>query len=225
MKTHKVYKTSLDGKILNEWGWPKETGKYDKEDDYCPSWTLHFPDGGFFVLDGYGRDYITRFDAAGKFVKIFGGSEGGIHHWGPHGGTADLSDPAVPTLLIAMSDQQYLLRLSLDGEKLKQIDLPGGNPRQIRLHNGHYFVAHLGDDWPNDTNCRGFVSVLDQNFRVLSNIGGTPPIYNVAGQLQPMQHQENVFRHPHDVIIDDEESLYVAQFASNNTYPIKLERV
>ena len=30
---------------------------------------------------------------------------------------------------------------------------------------------------------------------------------------------------PHDLLVDDDESLYVAQFASNRTYPIKLERV
>jgi hypothetical protein len=225
LKTHKVYKTSLDGEVLGQWGWPKQTGKYGKEDDYRPSWTLHLPDGGFFVLDGYGRDYITRFDAGGAFVKIFGGAEGGIHHWGPHGGMIDLSDPAGPSLLIAMSDQQYLLRLSPDGEKLKQIDMPGGDPRQIRLHNEHYFVAHLGDNWPKDKNCHGFVSVLDRDFRIVSNVGGTPPVYNQAGQLRPMRHQEDVFLHPHDLVVDDEQSLYVAQFASNNTYPIKLERV
>jgi hypothetical protein len=225
LKTHKVYKTTLDGQVLSQWAWPKQTGKYAKEDEYRPSWTLHFPDGGFFILDGYGRDYITRFDAKGEFVKMFGGPEGGIHHWGPHGGMADLSDPANPTLLIAMSDQQYLLRLSPEGGHLIQYDLPGGNPRQIRLHKDRYFVAHLGDNWPKDKTCRGFVSVLNRDFRVLSNVGGTPPVYDDAGRLQPMRHQEDVFRHPHDLVVDDEESIYVAQFASGNTYPIKLERV
>ena len=225
LKTHKVYKTSLDGKVLDEWGWPEQTGKYAKEDDYRPSWTLHLPDGSFFVLDGYGRDYITHYSADGKFLKMFGGQEGGIHHWGPHGGMADLRDPAAPSLLIAMSDQQYLLRLSPDGGKLAQIDLPGGNPRQIRLHKDVYYLAHLGDNWPKNPNCHGFVSVLDKDLKVLSNIGGTPPVYNDAGMLQPMRHQEEVFIHPHDLIVDDEESLYVAQYASNKTYPIKLERV
>ena len=77
LKTHKVYKTSLDGAILNEWGWPQQTGKYDKEDDYRPSWTLHFPDGGFFVLDGYGRDYITRFDASRRAGEDYRRRRGG----------------------------------------------------------------------------------------------------------------------------------------------------
>jgi len=63
---------------------------------------------------------------------------------------ADTCDEKNPTLLIAMSDQQYILRLSLDGKKLAQFDMPGGNPRQIRLHDGRFYVAHLGDNWPKD---------------------------------------------------------------------------
>jgi hypothetical protein len=54
LQTHKVSKTTLDGKLLDEWGWPASTGKYSQESEYKPSWTLHMPDGTFFVLDGYG---------------------------------------------------------------------------------------------------------------------------------------------------------------------------
>jgi peptidylamidoglycolate lyase len=225
LQKHLVVKATLDGAILQEWRWPEQTGKYEKEEQYRPSWTLHLAGGDFFVLDGYGRDYITHYDAAGEFVKMFGGAEGGIVHWGPHGGMADSRDIANPSLLIAMSDQQYLLRLSLEGKKLAQVELPGGNPRQIRLHEGCFYVAHLADNWPKDRNSRGFVSVLDADLRVVSNIGGTPPIYDDAGKLQPMRHEEDVFQHPHDLIVDDESSIYVAQFNSGHTYPLKLERV
>jgi hypothetical protein len=225
LKTHKVVKTTLDGTVLNEWNWPKDTGKYNTEDQYKPSWTLHLPNGDFFILDGYGRDYIQHFDAAGKFVKLFGGAEGGIVHWGPHGGMADTRDANNPTLLIAMSDQQYILRLALDGRKLAQFDLPGGNPRQIRLHDGRYYVAHLGDNWPKDQKSHGFLSILDPDLRVLSNVAGTAPVYGDDGKLKPMRHQEDVFLHPHDLIVDGTGSIYVAQFASKQTYPVKLERV
>ena len=51
-------------------GLAEQTGKYAKEDDYRPSWTLH-PSGGFYVLDGYGRDYIAHYDSRGKFVGQF----------------------------------------------------------------------------------------------------------------------------------------------------------
>ncbi len=225
LKRHRVFKTTPSGELLAEWGWPEATGKYAKEDDYKPSWTLHLPDGGFFILDGYGRDYISHHGPDGKFLKLFGGAEGGITHWGPHGGMVDVQPAAGPTLLIAMSDQQYLLRLNLDGTKLAQTDLPGGNPRQIRRFGAHYFVAHLADNWPKDRNSRGFISILDAQLRVIANLAGTPPVYGDDGRLRPMQHREEIFLHPHDLTLDRDGSLYVAQFASNQSYPIKLERV
>ena len=225
LATHRVAKTTLDGQLLDEWRWPEKTGKYEKEDQYRPSWTLHLPNGEFYVLDGYGRDYIVHYGADGKFRRIFGGAEGGIVHWGPHAGMIDTRAQSDPTLLIAMSDQQYLLRLGLDGRELARTPLPGGNPRQIRRHGDHYWIAHLADNWPKDRNSRGYLSVLDADLRVVSNIAGTPPAYDDAGKLQPMRHQEPVFIHPHDLLVDTDESLYVAQFASNQTYPLKLERV
>ncbi len=224
--TNRVRKTTLDGEVLQEWGWPEFTGKYDQANDYMPAWTLHHPNGEFFVLDGYGRDYILHYGANGVFKRIFGGGEGGIGHWGPHGGVVDASDPTNPHLLIAMCDQQHLLRLSTTGEKLLRVDMPGGNPRMFHRHAGHWYCPHIGDNWPTDFDSRGFVSVLDDELRVVGNIGGTPPLYDNAGVLQPMKHQEDFFIHPHDVVVDaHDDSLYVAQASSGTIYPLKLERV
>src|SRR4051812_37024646 len=82
LQLHKFFKATLEGEILSEWGWPKDSGKYSKEDEFRPSWTLHLPNGDFFVLDGYGKDYICHFNGQGKMVRMFGGAEGGIVHWG-----------------------------------------------------------------------------------------------------------------------------------------------
>lgn len=224
LTTHRVSKTTLDGTVLEEWRWPEATGKYEQENQYRPSWTLHTPDSDFYVLDGYGRDYVVHY-AGGKLQRIFGGAEGGIPHWGPHGGMVDLAKGKEPTLLLAMSDQRYLLRLGLDGTKQEQIALPGGNPRQVRRVGDHYFVAHLADNWPADRQSRGFVSVLDAQFKVVANIGGTPPRYSDDGQLVPMQQEGGVFTHPHDLAVDRDGSLYVAQFNSDATYPLKFDRL
>ena len=223
LKTHSVNKTTLSGEVLERWEWPEASGKYEKAGQYKPSWTLHRKDGSFYVLDGYGLDYIHHYQSSGDYAGTFGGREGGIVHWGPHGGMIDGTDEE--NLLIAMSDQQYLLRLSLEGKKLQQIDLPGGNPRQIRKHGEHYFVAHLGDQWPKDRNSPGFLSVLDSDLRVVSNVAGSAPVYDDLGKLQTMKHTEKIFVHPHDLTVDSEGSIYVAQFDSGKTYPIKLERV
>ena len=224
--TNRVRKTTLDGRVMQEWGWPEHTGKYAKAADYMPSWTLHHPDGSFFVLDGYGRDYILHYGADGTFKAILGGAEGGIGHWGPHGGVMEVTAGNDPTLLIAMCDQQHLLRLSTTGGKLQRVEMPGGNPRMLHLHQGHYFCPHIGDNWPADFDSRGYVSVLTADLRVVSNIAGTPPRYDRDGRLEKMAHLEDVFLHPHDVVVDERDSsLYVAQASSGGTYPLKLERV
>lgn len=225
LNLHNVTQMSLVGEQLGEWRLPPGTDRYAKETEYKPSWTLHRANGEFFVLDGYGKDYFLHYAADGSFKRLLGGPEGGISHWGPHGGMIDTAADKTETMLIAMSDQQYLLRLDLDGKKLGQTDLPGGNPRQIRRFGQHYVVAHLADDWPKDRNSRGFLSVLDQNLRVVSNIAGTSPAYDNAGKLLPMKHTADVFMHPHDVLANPDGSLIVAQFASGKTYPIKLERI
>ena len=225
LQTHRVVKATLDGEVLQEWRWPESTGKYAKEAEFKPSWTLHLADGRFWVLDGYGKDYVMRYDAEGKLEGVMGGAEGGIVHWGPHGGMAMEGGEEGESLLIAMSDQQHLLRLGLDGRKLGQVELPGGNPRQIREQDGHFFVAHLADNWPADRASRGFVSVLDAEMRVVSNVGGSAPEYGEDGVLRKMRNESEVFVHPHDLVLDAEGSLYVAQFASGGTYPVKLERV
>ena len=224
--TNRVRKTTLGGQVLQEWGWPDFTGKYAQAKDYMPSWTLHHPDGSFFVLDGYGKDYILHYAADGAFMALLGGPEGGIGHWGPHGGCMEVGPDGTPTLLIAMCDRQHLLRLSTDGRILERVDLPGSNPRMLRRSGAHWFCPHIGDNWPADFESRGYVSVLDDNLRVVANIGGSEPRYDDSGRLQPMQHVGETFIHPHDVLVDEKDgALYVAQFNSGATYPLKFERI
>lgn len=222
LNVNRVFKTTLDGEILMELTYPKSTGKYATENEYRPSWTLHLPSGDFFVLDGYGKDYIFRYDRDGKLLHYFGGPEGGIDHWGPHGGVIDTRGIGEPEMIIAMSDQQSIKRLSLDGKLIETIHLPGSNPRMIQIIGEHLFVPHLADNWPADRNSRGYISVLDRDYRVVSNIGATAPQY-VDGELQPMHEQGGLFQHPHDLVVASDGAIYVPQFASGNTYPIKLE--
>ncbi|QDV18957.1 hypothetical protein Pan153_36180 [Gimesia panareensis] len=222
LNLHRVFKTTLDGEILMELAYPKSTGKYANEKEYRPAWTLHLPNGDFFVLDGYGKDYILRYNRAGKLLDYFGGPEGGIAHWGPHGGVIDTRGPGEPELVIAMSDQQTIKRLTLEGKLIEEISLPGSNPRMIQIVGEYMFVPHLADNWPKDRESKGYISVLDRDYKIVSNIGGTAPRY-VDGKLQPMSQQGGFFRHPHDLVVAEDGAIYVPQFASGNTYPVKLE--
>lgn len=218
-----VFKTTLDGEVLMTLGCPMASGLYKSESEYKPSKTLHFPNGEFAVLDGYGKDFVHMYSAKGVYLRSFGGTigegEARLKHWGPHGGAA-LGDQ----LLLALSDQQALKLFKPDGTFLKRFDLPGSNPRTVVPHRGHLFVPHLGDAWPKDRNAAGYISILDADLKVVGNLGAAPPRY-VDDVLQPMAHNHHVFRHPHGMCFDWQGNLYVAQFASNGSWPLKFQPV
>jgi hypothetical protein len=227
-KNGKVFKTTMDGYVLNTFGCPMESGLYESPDEFRPSKTLHLPNGDFFIIDGYGKDYIHRYNAAGEYQSSFGGSlgvgEAQLAHWGPHGGGIDFSSPEEPQMILALSDQNKLKRFSLTGEWLETIQVPGGNPRDIVFHDDHIFIPHLGDGWPQDRNAAGYISVFDRDFKVVANLGGTSPVYR-GDKLDTMAHSIHLFYHPHGISFDQDGNLYVAQFASNGTWPLKFERV
>jgi peptidylamidoglycolate lyase len=55
-------------------------------------------------------------------------------------------------------------------------------------------------------------------------VGGEAPVYE-AGVLQPLVSFNATFNHPHDVYVDKGGSIYVAQWNSNRSYPLKFDRV
>jgi len=221
----KVFKTTLDGKILLTIGCPAESGLYPDPGKFRPAEIVPIPgEGGFFVLDGYGSDYILRFDKRGEYLGAFGGDlgegEARLNHWGPHGGNIDARDPGNPILILGLSDQEKVKRFRLDGTWIDTIPMPGANPRDIVFHRGHIFIPHLGDNWPKQRNNPGYISVVDHDFRVVANLGGAMAVYQ-DGKLQRMRHNQHAFYHPHGILCARDGSLYVVQDASNNTWPLK----
>lgn len=227
-KNGKIFKTDLNGKVLMTVPCPVESGLYPDPAKFRPAEIIPISGGDFFVLDGYGSDYILRFNAQGKFISAFGGNigkgEATLAHWGPHGGNIDNRDPNNPILILGLSDQQKIKRFKLDGTWIDTIPVPGGNPRDIIFHRGHIFVPHLGDDWPKQRNNPGYMSVMDYDFKVVANLGGNPPVYQ-QGKLQKMEHNVHAFYHPHALCVSRDGSLYVAQDGSNNTYPLKFKPI
>ena len=221
----KIYKTTLDGELLMTIACPMESKLYKNPGEFKPAKTLHLPGGEFFVIDGYGKDYIHRYSADGKWKSAFGGDigegEAKLQHWGPHGGVIDFSDPEDPVMILALSDRQKMKRFKLDGTWLETKRFPGSNPRDVVFHRDHLFVHHLGDNWPKDRDAPGYISVLDRELKVVANLGGSAPRYDARGELEAMRHTTHLFHHPHGMGIDRDGSLYVAQASSNGTWPLK----
>jgi hypothetical protein len=220
---HEVIKTTITGKVIQVFPYPKESGKYATKESYIPTETAIAANGDVYIADGYGEQYIMHYNAKGELLNTFGGRGDDKHLFNnAHGICIDNRKPENPTLLITARQQNKLKRFSLNGDYLNSIDLPGAFICRPVIHNKHIYLATI---WSGDgAEGTGFISILDENNQLISAPGGCKPKY-IDKQLSPMYQALKVFQHPHDVCIDDDENLYVAQWNSGKTYPIKLYRV
>ncbi len=222
-ETHQVHKTTLDGKIIMTINRPKEVEGYTSDDQFLPTETAIMPGGDFFVADGYGKNFIIHYSAKGEYMGHFGGSGNEDSQFNCcHGITLDTRNAANPTLLITSRASQEFKCFSLDGKHLETISLPGCSICRPVIHGENiYFAVIVTKTWDS---WDGMLAVLDKDNKVVSLPGGSPPEY-IDGKLTAPLFDGKTFRNPHDVLVDNDENLYVPQWASGKTYPIKLNRI
>ena len=220
---HKVLKTDLQGNILLELEYPKETGAYTAAKEYKPTETCIGPNGDIYVADGYGKNYIIQYTAKGEYIRHWGGKGKADDQFDCcHGVTLDTRDPANPSLLITSRSQQCFKRFNLDGQYQATISMPGcWICRPVIKGQLLYFAVIVTKTWGAYDGC---LAILDANNKVVSFPGANAPVYT-NGVLQKPAYDDVTFLNPHDVCIDQDENIYVPQWASGRTYPILLERV
>lgn len=221
---HQVYKTTLDGKILLTLDAPKEDNLYPKPEQFVPTEVAVAPNGDFYVADGYGAQYILHYEANGKLISYFGGRGDGDEKLdNAHGITIDNRN-GTPSLLVTDRTRNCFKIFTMEGQLMGIIKLPGACVCRPVIKGDYLYAAVLRS--PSlAAEKTGFVTILDKQNRVVSNIGGTMPEYDVEGKLKEMAQAEKIFVHPHDVLVDKDENLYVAQWASGKVYPYKFNRV
>lgn len=223
----KVFKTTLEGKILLTINHPSEIGIYEKSDPFKPTETAIGPNGDIYVADGYGSQYIIQYDSSGEYIRHFGGRGDKDNQFQTaHGVCIDGRDKDNPTLLCTSRAHNSFKRFTLDGTYLSTLFLPGAFVCRAVIDDDHIYA---GVCWSrlrylNQTDNSGFVTILNKDDKVVSNPGGTAPEYS-NGKLQLMVQSQPIFMHCHDVCIDEDKNIYVCQWNANKTYPIKLERV
>jgi DNA-binding beta-propeller fold protein YncE len=224
---HQVIKTDLKGKEIFKIDYPKETGKYDYPGQFVPTETAVNPlNGDIYVADGYGANYIIQYDSQGKYIRHFGGRGKSDDTFDTcHGVLVDTRNENNTTLLVTDRMNQSLKRFTLNGIYIETIHLPGTFICRPVLRGKYIYGAAFRSTDASLENS-GYIQILDENMKVVSTPGGSEPVY-VNGKLQTQKKEDpnNVFMHPHDVYVDSDENIYIPQWASKKTYPVKLERV
>jgi hypothetical protein len=226
---HQVIKTDLKGKEIFKIEYPKETGVYMSPNQFVPTETAVNPkNGDIYVADGYGANYVIQYDSNGRYIRHFGGKTADYADDKfncCHGVLVDTRDANNWTLLVTDRVNNSLKRYTLDGKFITRYHYPGSFICRPVLHGENILAAcfrSTDGGWAGS----GYVQILDKDMKAVSTLGGSEPIYkNGVLQRQHKDDENKVFIHPHDVYADSDHNIYVPQWASQKTYPIKLERI
>jgi len=221
---HQVIKTTIDGRVLMVLDYPKETGMYTKAEEYVPTETAIAANGDIYVADGYGKDFIIQYNAKGTYIRHFGGKGDKEEHLlNAHGVCIDYRHKKNPTLIVTSRQQNAFKRYTMEGKYIETISIPGAWVCRPVIK-GEYLYAAVLQSKSAEWKQSGFVTILDKHNKVVSNLAGSVPVYT-KGVAAEMSQTLKVFQYPHDVCIDDEENLYIAQWNSGHVYPYKLKPV
>ena len=217
---HEVIKTTIEGREVMKLPVPSDI--YERKEDYIPTETAVADNGDIYVADGYGQQHILHYDAQGRLKNVFGGRGDGSHRFSNAHGICIDGRGKEDSLLITDRMTNQLKRFSMGGQYLETIELPGAFICRPVIKDDQVYLATIwsGDGSP-DT---GFVSILDRENQLVSAPGGTIPRYQ-KGTLNPIRQAFRIFHHPHDVCVDRDDNLYIPQWNSGASNPVKLIRV
>ncbi len=231
-QTGRVTKIDLSGKEIFSISHPMSVGAYEPNMVFNPTETAIAPNGDIYIVDGYGSQFVLRYDAKGKFISRFGGKDGVPETErlnNAHGVAIDLRAGADKATVIVTSRANHCFRrFTLDGKFIETIPVPGCMVCRPVISGQELYA---GVCWSKDpvlnklaNNPSGFTVILDAANRVVSAPGGTQPIYE-GGKLEPLTRDQPVFDHGHDVCVLENGDLIVCQWNAFQTYPIKLEKI
>lgn len=196
---HEVVKTKLDGTVVATLPFPESAGVYSSPTQYKPTGVAVAPNGNVYVADGYGQSWVHQYDAAGGYVRSWGGNgaENGKFRT-PHGIWIDTRS-ATPSVVVADRENGRLQFFDLDGKFIKTVT---GFRRPCGIH-------QLGDDLV-VPDLGGRVTILDKDNQVITQLGDNPnESLRAQNGVDKAQWQDGVFIAPHSARWDADGNLYV----------------
>ncbi|WP_010136442.1 twin-arginine translocation signal domain-containing protein [Ochrovirga pacifica] len=227
----RVSKTTIDGKILFDIGHPMQIGVYKPDEPFRPTETAIGPNGDIYVADGYGMSRIIQYDANGRYIRHWGGKDNPDPNYklvSAHGVAIDYRDKENPMVVCTSRVQNCFKYFTLNGKYIKTIQMPNMSVcRAVFDEDNLYSGVCWSQPKEGKTNWKdhtGFITIMEGD-KVVSNPGGTQPVYKNGELQKTFQLPNKPILHGHDVCVDNDKNLYVCQWNANHSAPYKLTRV
>ncbi len=216
-------KLTLAGEAVWVKGFPEPSGVYKDKKEFKPTGIAFAPNGEFYVTDGYGANYIHRYNAKGEYVSSWGGKstnkekpEDGKFNT-PHAIIVDTRG-RTPAVLLTDRANHRLQWFSLDGKHLKT--LPGDNdllrlPATLHIRGTDLVIGDLA----------GRLTILDKDNKLVTHLGDNlDPKKRATNRVPPDGWLDGQFIAPHGVCWDKQGNLYVEEWMAVGRV-VKLKRV
>ena len=201
---HEVVKLKLDGEQVWNLRFPREAGIYKDEKGFNPCAVTVGPDGSIFVADGYGANYVLKFDKDRKFVKAFGGpgeAEGKFKTC--HGIGLDTRQET-PLLLVCNRNNNRVEHWDLDGNFVKVIQKDLRMPAAVHIRGDYALIPEL----------QGRVTLLNKDGSIAAQLGDNPNEKQRANFGLPKdQWKDGVCNSPHGGSIDRDGDLIITEWS------------
>jgi hypothetical protein len=203
-----VVKTDLWGEVVWTKSKPGESHKYDDPmARFSPTNVAFAPDGGFYVADGYGSNYVHQYDKDANYVRTWGGTGDGPNQYKtPHGIWLDNRPGREPSIVIADRANARLQYTGLDGTYLSE-DRDVSFPAHFDTRGEVLLVPDL----------HARVTLMDRKNDVITHLGfdanWTKEVLDgFKVRTDPSRWPEGRFVHPHDACFDRLGNIYVAEW-------------
>ena len=201
---HEVIKINLEG--AQQWAihFPEEAGIYKEAKGFNPCAVTVAPDGSIFVADGYGANYVLKFDKDRKFVKAFGGPGQEPGKFQTCHGIALDTRQGKPLLLVC----------NRNNNRVEYWDLDGTFVKIIQDHLRMPAAVHIRGDYAVFPELQGRVTVLDKDGSIVAQVGDNPNAKQRANfGLAQDQWKDGICNSPHGASIDKDGNLIVAEWS------------
>lgn len=204
---HEVTKIKTDGTVAWTMGYPKESGKYEKAEEFNPTNMVALPDGTIFVADGYGKNWIHKYDKDRKYLMSFGGPGGTPAEEGKfnrcHGLAVDRRSMP-PTLIVCNRESGRVERWDTDGKLVKIL------AKDLRMP----AAAHVRGDYIAVAELQGRVTIFGKDDSIVAQIGDNPAADQRANYgLEPEKWKDGICNSPHAIALDRAGNVIVAEWS------------